>query len=156
MSQLVGVRHESERATSDQWSRAVVHANAGDAIADERAFLRDARAALRRDDRRKAAIDAGPASEVALSMAIRQRLTDSGRDAAAIDQILKTTSGVVELYDLYSVLDAPLPISRERLMDQVAKKRNDAAHAGKSPSSDEVRRSIGTVSELLDAISPLS
>jgi hypothetical protein len=156
MSQLSGLTHETERAARDQWAWAVAHANAGDVIPDEYLFLRDARAALRRGDCRKAAIDAGTAAEVALSNAIRQRLTDAGRDPEAIRQILKDTSGVVELYDLYSVLDACLPISRKRLMDRVAHKRNDAAHAGQPPTPGETKRGIETVLELLDAIAPLT
>ena len=156
MNQLVRFASPTERADRHQWSRAVADTNAEHAVPHEHLFLRDARAAFRREDYRKAVIDAATAAEVALSKVIRQRLTGAGRDAKAIEQIFKKTSGVVELDELYSVLDDPPPISRERLMNQVAEKRNEAAHAGISPTPDLARQSIATVSELLDAVTPVS
>ncbi len=111
----------------------MAHANRGDAVPQEHLLLRDARAALFRDEFRKALIDAVTAAEVALGRGIRERLDGLADRPELIDRVLKNATGVLMVFDLYSVLGKPPSMSRERVMDRLAEKRNKAVHGGVVP-----------------------
>jgi hypothetical protein len=152
---ITGVTH-TIAASRSQWDSSVTHANLGDEPSAELLLLRDARAALRRRLLRKAVIDAGTATEVGLASAIRERLDRIGSsDRETIEQVLKNCSGVVELFDLLVALGYPPPMSRRRVMDQLAEKRNRAAHGGTEPSKSDARAAL-QVAEVILASLPLS
>ena len=104
--------HGSCAASHGDWQRAVTLANAGVEPPEEHRFLRDSRAALRRGHLRRAIIDAGTASEIAMARAIREHLQQSSSGADHVDLVLRNTDGLVELYDLRAALGTALPVSR--------------------------------------------
>jgi hypothetical protein len=149
------VSHRSHAASREDWQLAVTLTNTGIEPADEHRFLRDSRAALRRGHLRRAVIDAGTSTEIALSEAIRRRLRGLSVAEEPVAQALRNANGVVELYDLLAAIGATLPGSRDRLMDQLAGTRNRAAHAGRVPTLEEARRSLVVADEIVATLSPV-
>lgn len=150
-----GVAYRSHTyACRGDCERAVSHANADRTPPAEHLLLRDCRAAWRRHDRRKAVIDAATAAEVALAEAIRGRLDPNAGDTA-VEQVLKNTSGVVELYDLAVGLGCSFPVSRGRVINELAGRRNLAVHARAVPDDDDLRSAHDVARALVDAVSVL-
>jgi hypothetical protein len=146
---------ESRASLLEDWRNAVAHANAGEVPPDEHRFLRDARAAIRRRDPRRAVIDAATAAEVALSRAVRTRLAVNSPSDDEVENVLRRASGAVELYDLLRVLGGAQAVSRGRLADRLAGKRNSAAHAGRPPTWDEAQSAVAVATELVNAETPI-
>lgn len=156
MNQFETIYGASSGATKSHWASAVRHANASDQVPPEHLVLRDARAAMRRDDLRRAVIDAGTACEVALAGAIRARLSRAGSNDDAIAQLLKNASGVIELFDLLVALGTELSLSRGRVVDRLAGKRNEAVHGGVVPSREATAAGLRVAEEILGCVRPLT
>jgi hypothetical protein len=137
----------------DDWTFAVERANASDAPPVEHVLLRDAHAAWRRGDGRRAVIDAASAAEIALADSIRNHLTQASRDDD-IKQALKNCSGVVGLFDLAAALGLALPLGRGAVVGNLAGARNRAVHAGTTPSEDEIGKALRLVGELVRTLKP--
>lgn len=99
-------------------------------------LLMQAIMALAEGDYRRAAIDAGTASEVALASAMRELLQVKGVNDEFIEQTILRAQGIEGLFTEYLTLGTPVPVfrnaavSRGRVMSQLAGVRNGAAHAG--------------------------
>jgi hypothetical protein len=68
--------------------------------------------------------------------------------------VITRASGIVEIFRLYLVARGST-FSDSRMADQLAGPRNRAAHAGITPSEDELRRAIATSSAVLHEACPL-
>ena len=107
-----------------------------------------------RDQRRHAVITACSAAEVALSESADRLLAASGRSETERDEILRRISGLAELCRLNGARPKGLPVSLRRVMDQLARPRNEAAHKGREPSEDDTLNAVRAARALL-AVSPL-
>jgi hypothetical protein len=154
MSQTTNSYGGSRATEPGVWRDAFDRTNASVRPPEEHLLLRDSRGALLRGDGRKAIVDATTAVEVALARAIRGRMT-TAPGAESVEQVLKNTSGVVELFDLAIALGVHLPVSRGRVIGQLAGRRNEAVHQGVDPDDVAVGEAQKTAKVILDAASPL-
>ncbi len=117
--------------------------------------------ALAETDYRRATIDAGTASEVALTAAISGQLTARGLNQEYIDQTIRRANGLEGLFSLYSSFGYPPPVSRDKpvsrnmVIAQLASVRNDAVHAGRIPASEEAARAVELAHALVVTVHPL-
>lgn len=108
------------------------------------------------DDSRRRVLDAGTAVEVALANAIRQELSRHDLSPEAIEEMVVRANGMVGLHDLATAARRkPLPVSRGRLMDQLANPRNAAAHRGAAVDPKVMQRAGAVARELVDHLAPL-
>jgi hypothetical protein len=70
-------------------------------------------------------------------------------------EVTKGTNGIAQLYVLHGSLLPPLPVSKNQLMDRLAKIRNMAAHDGYVPSREQAFQSVKIATEILSAARPL-
>jgi serine/threonine protein kinase len=111
-------------------------------------FLMQAIMALAEADYRRAAIDAGTASEVALSSAISELLQAKEVPQEFIEHLILRANGIEGLFSEYLSLGNPAPVSRNKqislgaLRAQLAGIRNKSAHAGTVPSAEEATRAV--------------
>ena len=106
---------------------------------------RDARAALLREDLRRAAIDIGTATEIVLNNAYRQKITaiaNAGRTLSQEQRNLRTLTQV--LFDTR----AGLGVTRVEL-DDLIHARNIAVHEGRETPADELHQCLTTLTTLL-------
>jgi hypothetical protein len=130
-------------------------ASAGQRLPPEHRLLLDAQAAVLRGDLRRAVIDAGTATEVALASAIASELGRAGLTAEFIDNVIKNANGVVGLGALYRDLVGALPMSQNRIAGQLAVVRNGAAHGGHEPSPAETTDALKHARDLVRTSRPL-
>ena len=119
-------------------------------------FLMQAIMALAETDYRRAAIDAGTASEVALASAIYGELARNGLKPGYIDHTIRTANGLDGLVSLYLSLGHPLPVSQGNVRANLARVRNDAAHAGRVPSPEQANRAVELAHALVTTADPLN
>lgn len=118
--------------------------------------------ALAEDDYRRAAIDAGTASEVALASAISEILEAKELNQEYIDQTIRRANGLEALFSLYLSFGRPMPISRNSpisrntVIKQLASVRNDSAHAGRIPSIEEATRAVELAHALVITAHPFA
>jgi serine/threonine protein kinase len=123
-------------------------------------FLVQAIMALAETDYRRAAIDAGTASEVALSTAISDLLQARGVPQEFIEKIILRANGIEGLFSEYLSLGNPAPVSRDKalslgaLRDQLAGVRNRSAHAGVIPSAEEATRAVELAHSIVTSAHP--
>jgi serine/threonine protein kinase len=117
-------------------------------------FLLQAIMALAEADYRRAAIDAGTASEVALASAISTELRTKGLSEEYIDQTIRRVNGIEGLFSTYFAFGRPSPVSRNKVIAQLANVRNDAAHAGRIPSIEEATRTVEVAHALVTTTHP--
>jgi hypothetical protein len=117
-------------------------------------LLLDARTHLFTQDYRRAVIDAGTATEVALSALIAKHL-NTAMTADATERIITQANGLIGLFNLGTSLGQRFPVSRHRLMNQLAKHRNSAAHGGLVPQQNEAADAVTCARELVYAATPL-
>lgn len=140
----------SEAMTEPIFRAAVSRASAGESPPIQ--WLLHLRA-RRLVDWRQAVIAAAMAAEVALSQAVEARL--HGLSTEAQDLIVRDANGVVGLVALLEKLDGTTPSSRNRVMHRLAGPRNRAAHAGTSPTQEELISVLSESQRLLDQYTPL-
>jgi len=121
----------------------------------EHRLLMQAIMALAEADYRRAAIDAGTASEVALTSAIYDALTSKGLNPEFIDRTIRAANGLDGLFSLYLSFGYTLPASQGNVRANLASVRNDAAHAGRIPSREEATRTVELAHALVTAARPL-
>ena len=123
-------------------------------------FLTQAIMALAETDYRRAAIDAGTASEVALSAAISGLLEDMGVPRKFIEQLILRANGIEGLFSEYLSLGNLAPVSRNKeislgtLKAQLAGVRNKSAHAGTIPSAEEATRAVELAHSIVTTVHP--
>jgi hypothetical protein len=105
---------------------------------------------------RRAAIDAGTASEVALASAISDELQEKGLSPEYIERTIHTANGLDGLYSLYSSLGHTLPVSLRNLRANLACVRNNAAHNGRIPSAEEATRAVEIAHAVVTGANPFS
>ena len=119
-------------------------------------LLMQAIMALAETDYRRASIDAGTASEVALASAIYEELTSKGVNPEFIDQAIRRANGLDGLFALYQSFGNTLPVSPGNVRANLAGVRNDAAHAGRVPSREEATRAVELAHALVTAAHPVA
>jgi hypothetical protein len=105
---------------------------------------------------REAVINACTAAEVSLGAAVRERLHSADVHEKTLENIMKQSSGAVEIFRLFIVAGGKIGVSDNRVMDQLARPRNEAVHAGVSSSDTDARRAIDTAKEIVNAAAPLA
>jgi serine/threonine protein kinase len=110
--------------------------------------------ALAEADYRRAAIDAGTASEVALASAITEILQAKELNAEFIGQTIRRANGLEGLFAEYLSLGNPFSVSRNAVMNQLARVRNDSAHAGQVPTPEEATRAVELAHSIVIAAHP--
>lgn len=118
-------------------------------------LLMQAIMALAEADYRRAAIDAGTASEVALTSSIYDTLTGKGLNPEFIDRTIRAANGLDGLFSLYLSFGNALPVSLGNVRANLAGVRNDAAHAGRIPSGEEATRAVELAHALVTVAHPL-
>jgi hypothetical protein len=107
-------------------------------------------------DYRRAVIDAGTAAEVALGTLIDGALRSKSVAADAIDRIVVQANGAVGLYSLATKLGwSCSAVSKNRLANELAERRNKVAHAGADVSNKEAATAVGCARELVASATPL-
>jgi serine/threonine protein kinase len=122
----------------------------------EHRLLMEAIMALAETDYRRAAIDAGTASEVALSSAIYNELASRGLNPEFIDRTIRIANGLDGLLSVYQSFGHTLPVSQGNVRANLAGVRNDAAHAGRVPSPEEATRAVELAHVLVTAAHPFA
>lgn len=126
----------------------------------EHRFLMQAIMALAETDYRRAAIDAGTASEVALSSAISELLRAKEVPQEFIENLILRANGIEGLFSEYLSLGNPAPVSRNKeislraLKAQLAGVRNKSAHAGTVPSAEEATRAVELAHSIVTTAHP--
>jgi len=119
-------------------------------------LLMQAIMALAETDYRRASIDAGTASEVALASAIYEELAGKGLNPAFIDRTIRTANGLDGLFSLYQSFGTALPVSQGNVRANLASVRNAAAHAGRVPTPEEATRAVELAHALVTAAHPVA
>ena len=116
--------------------------------------------ALAEADYRRAAIDAGTASEVALASGVNELLQAKGLNDEFIDQTIRRANGLEGLFSEYLSLGNPLPVSRNvpvsrnTIISHLASVRNGSAHAGRVPTVEEATRAVELAHSIVMAVHP--
>jgi hypothetical protein len=113
------------------------HASTGEELPAEHKLLHASWAAHLEKDSRRAVIEAGTASEVALASAVRRLLVAQGVSEGFIETAIVNANGVAGLMSLYISLGGELSVSKKKVADRLAQMRNRAAHAGYTPTWEE-------------------
>lgn len=142
-------------ATREQVEAAFFCASKDYRIPLQYALLQRAVSDYHNRDSRQSAINACAAAEVSLSIAVRKALSSAKVADEAAGRIINRTSGVVEMFRLFIVAGGKTDVSDNRVMDQLAKPRNIAAHDGISPSSTDLERAINTAKQIVADAAPL-
>jgi serine/threonine protein kinase len=122
----------------------------------EHRLLMEAIMALAETDYRRAAIDAGTASEVALSSAIYNELASKGLNPEFIDRTIRIANGLDGLLSVYRSFGHTVPVSQGNVRANLAGVRNDAAHAGRVPSPEEATRAVELAHVLVTSAHPFA
>jgi eukaryotic-like serine/threonine-protein kinase len=123
-------------------------------------LLMQAIMALAESDYRRAAIDAGTASEVALASSIDKLLRTKGLNDEFINQTVRRANGLEGLFSEYISLGNPLPlcrnvpITRSAVIAQLAGIRNGSAHAGHVPTAEEAARAVELAHSIVITVHP--
>lgn len=117
-------------------------------------YLREARSWLRADQPRRAVIDACTGAEIALAHQVHQLL--AGRtDRSIIDQLLGRCAGIAQVATVVRQ-NGGTTVSRKAVEVDLAKARNEAAHAGKAPDGDTARRAVEVAGQIVERVWPLA
>lgn len=127
------------------------NASIGEPVPEEHRLLLQARDSMWSKDLRSSVIDAGTAAEVALGTAIHSDLASLGAPQDFIAKTIETANGIVGLHDLHVSLGHLVPVSRGQIMNQLANRRNKAAHAGEIPTENDARQALATATAVVNA-----
>jgi hypothetical protein len=112
--------------------------------------------ALAEADYRRASIDAGTASEVALSSAIAEELSSKELNPEFIERTILAVNGLDGLFSLYLSFGHSLPVSLGNVRANLAGVRNGAAHAGRVPSREEAAKAVELAHALVTTAHPVT
>lgn len=135
------------------WATAIAQANTRAEPPPSHRILRDARTALAQGQRRRAVLDCGTAAELALSRRVHAELAAS--EELRINALLKSVNGLLGLVDLFRALVPHSTLSRGKVMDLLARHRNDAAHGGREPTEEEAQQALNLATTIVDEADPL-
>lgn len=119
-------------------------------------LLMQAMMALAETDYRRASIDAGTASEVALAAAIHDELMSKGVNSEFIERTIQTANGLDGLFSLYLSFGYDLPVSQGNVRANLAGVRNAAAHAGRVPSREAATLAVELAHALVTTAHPVA
>ena len=122
----------------------------------EHRILMQAIMALAEADYRRAAIDAGTASEVALASAVEDELIRKELNSEFIEHTIRTANGLDGLFSIYKSLGYDLSISQGNVRANLAGVRNGAAHAGRVPSLEEATQAVEVAHALVTTVHPFN
>jgi HEPN domain-containing protein len=144
-------------ATPEEVEAAFAAASSGLEVPLAHMMLRRSVVDLYAGDHRLCVIEACSAAEIALGAALTAHLRAHGLDDAETEQLLRLGSGIGEAFPIYQglVLRRRSAVSRERVLDQLAKPRNRAVHAGEHPDETVARRAVETARLLVQEAAPL-
>jgi hypothetical protein len=145
----------SPAADSQTVRGAFNNASSGVQLPAAHRLLLQARNSMWSKDLRAAVIDAGTAAEVALGAAIASDLGTLGVLQDFIDSAIEAANGFVGLYAFHVSLGHTHQVSKNRVMNQLARIRNRAAHAGNVPDEAESRSALETATSLVDSAIPM-
>jgi HEPN domain-containing protein len=117
-------------------------------------FIRDARSLLRARDYRRAVLDAGAASELAMGKLIRTHLDGKNVEESvkkALRQRYRALEGNTDL--LRQLRPDLLP---DQIKDDLIKPRNTAGHGGNSLTYAQAQKAIETATEVVEHAYPLA
>lgn len=114
--------------------------------------LRDARSFFSGYDFRRAVLDAGLATELAVTQMTSDRLADKGRSAET-STMLKKNRGLTKLCALWVKEGGKLPSNYQ---SRLITRRNDATHKGARISRREAEEAIKVAAAIVDQARPLS
>jgi serine/threonine protein kinase len=113
--------------------------------------------ALAETDYRRAVIDAATATEMALRSAISDYLRKRNWSSRDIDQVIWDANGLVGLFARYCSFDSRrLPVSCDDIRHDLAKIRNEAAHAGRIPAPRRAIRAVEVAHALVNDAHPFN
>jgi serine/threonine protein kinase len=127
-------------------------------LPDDHRYLMQAIVALAETDYRRAVIDAATATEMALRSAISDHLRRRSWSSRDIEQTIWDAHGLDGLFARYSSFGfgRRLPVSCSNIRVDLAKVRNDAAHAGRIPSAKKAIRAVEVAHALVNAAHPFN
>jgi serine/threonine protein kinase len=136
--------------------RAFIRSPTLTSIPDNHHYMMQAIIALAETDYRRAAIDAATAAEMTLRFAITEYMQQRDRNPREIEQTIWEAKGLDDLFARYSLLDPhhKWPVSRNDVKLDLAKIRNDAAHAGRIPATKKAIRAVEVAYALVNALHP--
>jgi serine/threonine protein kinase len=130
-------------------------------LPDDHRYLMKAMVALAETDSRRAVIDAGTATEMALKLGITNHLRKKNWSSKDIEETIRDANGLVGLFARYSSFVRRLPISysnirvdHAKVRNHLAKIRNEAAHDGRIPSAKEAIRAVEVAYALVNTAHP--
>ncbi len=138
------VLDSSEPLTAEMLHKVVEQANSGTMPSESRILLRDSNAALRRAHYRRAVIDAGSATELALA--------DVNNNITKIPGPYRKTLG---WYVQQPAIIAHSHMPTEAMQDLV-NIRNNAIHQNRVPTYDETIKAIRLAKQIINQATPLS
>ena len=131
-------------------------ATEGQSIPVQYLLLLDAKTASIGGELRRAVIDAGTAAEVALATAIEDQLRHRGVNIETVEAVITQANGLAGLIVLFSSLGGHLAVSKSRAINELADKRNKAAHGGLSPTQSETSTALRCAGAIVASATPLS
>jgi hypothetical protein len=132
-------------ASKSTWQRALRSASRGVTLPDEYIFIRDAKAAVRRDQGRRAVLDAGTATELAVTAALQAKYS-SAKQANLMQLLLDSYRMLGRRVDLSKQLGIALP---NTIVRDLIEPRNRAAHQGATIPHDEAARAVKVANEVV-------
>lgn len=145
----------AEPLTLEQLRGALRRASRGEHLPLEHRLLISAEVAHLDHDLRQAVIDAGSSAEVALGTAVAEYLRAKRIAEDFIEQAIVNANGIVGLTSLYNSLGSILPVSRNRVANELARVRNEAAHGGRTPTHNQALQALQHARTLVQAARPL-
>lgn len=92
--------------------------------------------------------------EIALGRFVRRSLVEKVGKRARVEDILKGASGLAEIFK-YDLAISGSKISVGRLINELARPRNEAVHGGMTPDGDTTRKAIFLAVDLLAETPPI-
>jgi hypothetical protein len=119
-------------------------------------LLLDARTYLHEGANRRAVIDAGTATEIALTEFLAIRLRSNGVAPKDLDVVILQANGLVGLAALTAASGHELPVSLGAVKGELAGVRNAAAHRGTGPTHEGARKAITLAHQIVESVTPLT
>jgi hypothetical protein len=142
---------EETALTREQLRLSVRAASSGTTLAPERLLIRDAWAALRRDNYRNAVIDAATAVEAVVTSQLDRRLRRV-HPTLVVRELLRQTRPIKARISLARRLGTKLP---DELYDSVMKPRNETLHENVPLTRDRAYTALKTATDVISTHVPL-
>jgi hypothetical protein len=145
-----GFGEPKNRIEESTWRAILGNVSEGLNPPTERLLLRDARVAIEEEHPRRAVLDAGTATEIALSRLLDTRLQGVPGEIAKL--VREQNRELGRLRSALGGFGVQLPPS---LQQNLVKLRNDAIHSGDDPPMDKARTALSLAMEIVEQAQPL-